>query len=120
MIRPSRHDYEIDRSSVTVKRASGDDLPRFAGSRFNSDDAYVGTRIANGVAVALFLFVLVLFGIFTYQKFIQAEKAIRHSISAPRGFDIARGHYRHLRKYSNARYERVSAVPAISRVIGGK
>lgn len=60
MIRPSRHD-------------------------FNTDDAYIGVRLANGVSVILFLIVLVLAGMFFYQKFVQAEQAIRHSISSNGG-----------------------------------
>lgn len=60
MIRPSRHDY-------------------------NTDSNYVGTQAANYLAVATFAVVLVLFGIFCYQKFNQAEKAIRHSISVDGG-----------------------------------
>ena len=41
------------RSSFRGQRASGErnPFPRFAGSRFNSDDAYVGTRIANVLAI---------------------------------------------------------------------
>lgn len=66
---------------------------------FNTDDNYVGIRMANYVAVALFAVVLVLSGIWCYQRFLRAEKAIQHSIS--HGSFIARGHYRHLRKYSN-------------------
>jgi hypothetical protein len=79
MIRPSRHD--IPRSSVVRgQRASGDDLPRFAGSRFNSDDAYAGTKIANVLAVMAGAVILFFF--------------LRSAFLA--------------------------AVPAISRVIGGK
>lgn len=60
MIRPSRYDY-------------------------NSDDAYVGIRIANGVAALLFAVVLVLSGMWFYQTFLRAEKAIKHSISSNGG-----------------------------------
>jgi hypothetical protein len=52
---------------------------------YNSDDAYMGVRIANGVSVILFAVVLVLSGMRFYQTFLQAEQAIRHSISSNGG-----------------------------------
>jgi hypothetical protein len=70
MIRPSRHD--IPRSSVVRgQRASGDDLPRFAGSRFNS---------VEHIAHIVFALIVCAACVWFYQTFLAAVPAISRVI----------------------------------------
>jgi hypothetical protein len=70
MIRPSRHD--IPRSSVVRgQRASGDDLPRFAGSRFELIEV-----VAHVVLGLVFCVACVWF----YKTFLAAVPAISRVI----------------------------------------
>jgi hypothetical protein len=54
-------------------------------SRHNTDDNYIGIRIANGVALVVFLCALGLAGRWFYHTFLEAAPAITRSISANGG-----------------------------------
>jgi len=73
------HPVDHPRSSFRGQRASGErnPFPRFAGSRFNSDDAYVGTKIANVLAL---LAGAVILGFFLRSAFLAAVPAISRVI----------------------------------------
>lgn len=72
------HDFNIDRP-VTVNRASGAPLPHSAGPRFN--DEYTEFKIMNGLALAVFLIVLITAGAVAFHHFLEAVPALSRVVT---------------------------------------
>ena len=77
MTLPSRHDFNIDRSSCHGQPGQRSNLPSSAGSSF--DDEY--TRFMNGLAVAVFLIVLITAGAVLFHHFLAAVPAISRVVT---------------------------------------